>query len=212
MEKKRYSGQLITFEGPEGGGKSTQINMLADFFRSKGKEVLVSREPGGTKLGSQIRGIILSPYDTTIGDRTEVLLFQADRAQHIKEIVLPALEKGLYVLCDRFIDSTIAYQVAGRGFPREFIDQLNDFSAYGVRPDLTLLLDVDYEIGIKRATKIASDRFENEDSSFHNVIRNCYLDIQKNEPDRVKLVNTSETTIATVHEDIKEIVKGKYDL
>ncbi len=210
MVKKSYSGNFITFEGPEGGGKSTQIHRLSEYLKSKGKQVLVTREPGGTKLGGEIRGMILSPYDISIGDRTELLLFQADRAQHIKEIVMPALKKGTFVLCDRFIDSTVAYQVGGRGFSRDLIDYLNNFSAYGLVPELTILLDVDYEIGIKRATKIATDRFENESSAFHALIRNTYLEIQKSEPDRIKLINTTNSTVSFVSEQVQKVINDKY--
>ena len=210
MVKKNFNGHFITFEGPEGGGKSTQINRLAEYLKSIGKNVLVTREPGGTKLGGQIRGMILSTYDISIGDRTELLLFQADRAQHIKEIVLPALEKGFFVLCDRFTDSTIAYQVGGRGFPRELIDYLNTFSSYDLKPEITILLDVDYTIGIKRATKIASDRFENESAVFHGLIRNTYLELQKAEQDRIKIINTTHTTLDFVNEQIIKIINEKY--
>ena len=212
MVKKNSEGHFITFEGPEGGGKSTQINKLAEYLKGKGKNVLVTREPGGTKLGGQIRGMILSTYDISIGDRTELLLFQADRAQHIKEIVLPALEKGYFVLCDRFVDSTIAYQVGGRGFPRELIDYLNNFSSYELKPEITILLDVEYEIGIKRATKIASDRFENESAAFHALIRKTYLEILKVEPDRIKMINTTHTTLEFVQEQIIKVINDKYSL
>ncbi len=212
MAKNNYNGHFITFEGPEGGGKSTQINKLAEYLRSKGKNVIVTREPGGTKLGGQIRGMILSTYDISIGDRTELLLFQADRAQHIKEIVIPALEKGCFVLCDRFTDSTIAYQVGGRGFSRELINYLNEFSAYGLKPEITILLDVDYEIGIKRATKIATDRFENESAAFHSLIRKTYLEIQKIEPDRIKLINTTDSSVELVSEKIVKVINEKYSL
>lgn len=210
MVKKNYKGHFITFEGPEGGGKSTQINILAEYLREKGEKVVVTREPGGTKLGGQLRGIILSTYDISIGDRTELLLFQADRAQHIKEVVLPALEEGCFVLCDRFTDSTIAYQVGGRGFSMELIDFLNSFSAYNLKPEITILLDVDYNIGIRRATKIASDRFENESSNFHHLIRKTYLDLYQNEPERIKLINTTDSSLELVAEQIRKVINEKY--
>ncbi|MDD4527714.1 MAG: dTMP kinase [Candidatus Margulisbacteria bacterium] len=210
MEKKICNRHFITFEGPEGGGKSTQINKLAEYLESKGHTVIVTREPGGTKLGGELRGMILNPYNTVIGDRTELLLFQADRAQHIKEIIIPALEKGFFVLCDRFTDSTIAYQVGGRGFPRETINYLNEFSAYGLTPELTILLDVDYAVGIKRATKIATDRFENESAVFHSIIRAKYLEIQKAEPERVKLINTTQNSVEVITEQIIKVVNDKY--
>jgi dTMP kinase len=210
MQKKKYSGKFVSFEGPEGGGKSTQIKKLSKFLLANNVDVLVTREPGGTKLGSEIRSIILNNDNTTIGNRTELLLFQADRAQHIKEIVLPALEKGVFVLCDRFIDSTIAYQVGGRGFPRELIDQLNLFSSYEIFPDLTILLDVEYKTGIKRATQITTDRFENESKQFHEIIRNTYLELAKNNSDRIKIINTTNISEEEVHSLVINEIKNQY--
>ncbi|MDD5456921.1 MAG: dTMP kinase [Candidatus Margulisbacteria bacterium] len=206
MEKKIYKGKLITFEGPEGGGKTTQIQLLAGYLKDRGFNVITSREPGGTGIGISIRNILLDPSFIHIDSRTELMLFLADRAQHVQEIILPALEKGSIVICDRYTDSTIAYQVGGRNFPEALIEQLNEFSSYGIKPDLTLLLDVDYSVGIKRATKLYTDRFELEKQQFHERIRQKYHDLQSKEPQRIRILDTTKNHIEIIQKTIRQIL------
>ncbi len=197
-------GIFITFEGPEGGGKTTQIQHLSQFIQQQGRQVVVTREPGGTGIGISIRNILLDPSFEEIDRRTELLLFLADRAQHVHEVILPGLEAGKVVLCDRFIDSTVAYQVAGRGFDPSLIAILNDFSAHQLKPILTFLLDVDYKTGIQRATRVYQDRFELEKQTFHERIRGQYLAIHAKEPDRMIKIETGVDSIDVIQSRIRD--------
>ena len=200
------NGLFITFEGPEGGGKTTQIQQLAQFIEQQGRNVVVTREPGGTAVGISIRNILLDPSVERIDKRTELLLFLADRAQHVHEVILPALESGNVVLCDRFVDSTVAYQVAGRGFEPSLIELLNDFSAHQLKPVLTFLLDVDYTTGIRRATRVYQDRFELEKQSFHERIREQYLAIHAKEPQRMIKIETGTDSIEVIQSRIRDVL------
>ena len=204
MEEMKHSGRLITFEGPDGGGKTTQIQMLAEYLRDRGWETVVSREPGGTGIGISIRNILLDPSFSGIVNRTELLLFLADRAQHVEELIVPALKDGKIVLCDRFVDSTVAYQVGGRGFSDEIISQLNQFATAGLSPDITFLLDVEYDIGIKRATRVYADRLEKEHEEFHKKIRKKYLEIAKQEPKRIHIIDTTKNHVEIVQKLIRQ--------
>ena len=187
---------FITFEGPEGAGKSTQIKLLHDYLVQKGYEVTVTREPGGTPLAEDFRNIVKHYQgDEPLFDQTELLLFAAARSQHVNYLIKPALEAGRIVLCDRFIDSTEAYQGAGRTLDMDFLHRLNDFAINGCRPDLTLLLDLPVEIGLSRAQVRAAgkenynDRLEAEKIDFHQRVRNSYLAIAAREPQRVKVLD-----------------------
>ena len=153
------SGLFITFDGPEGGGKTTQRELLSQKLKSLGYDVVDTREPGGTRLGKAIREWLLIPSDIKIAKHAEILLFMADRAQHIEEVVRPALNAGKIVLCDRYIDSTIAYQVGGRGLPLELMEQLNQISHQGLMPTRTYMLMVSPELGLERAQKKGRDEF-----------------------------------------------------
>ncbi len=184
-------GKFITFEGPEGAGKSTQAAMLIAKLEAKGIEVIYTREPGGTKLGEAIRGIL--QYDAAGEDpcpESEVLLFEASRAQLVRQIILPALERGAWVICDRFADSTTAYQGFGRGFSVELMDTINRFAIGEAIPDMTLLLDVNVSLGMQRCAKrqtgkkIKYDRIESEALEFHEKVRQGYLELAKRHPDR----------------------------
>ncbi len=208
-------GTLITFEGTEGCGKSTQSKLLAKYLQGLGKRVVLSMEPGSTKTGKEIRKTLLNSEEP-LGAMTELFLFAADRAQHVKEIVLPALEAGSIVIIDRFTDSTVAYQIGGRKLSEELVRYMNSVSGSGLIPDLTFLLDVSPMVGLPRAIDVSNlekgrikkvDRFEKEKLTFHNDVRAAYLEIAKNEPDRVKVVDTEKQDINAVQDQIKKIAK-----
>lgn len=197
-------GLFITFEGADGCGKTTQMKLLADYLKTQGLEVVLTREPGGKGLGERVREILLN-YDGEVSDRCESFLFLADRAQNIDIIVNPAVEQGKIVLCDRHIDSTVAYQGYGRGLDLERIKMLNNLATNGRKPDLTIVFDIDVETSMKRVGS-EKDRMESAGIEFHNKVRNGYLEIAKEEPDRIKVVNAVQS-IEEVFEDVKKIVK-----
>ena len=197
-------GLFITFEGPDGCGKTTQMNLLAQYFEKKGKKVVLTREPGGKGLGEKVREILLN-YNGEVSDRCESFLFLADRAQNIDIIVKPAVEKGEIVLCDRHIDSTVAYQGYGRGLDLNEINILNNLATGGKKPDLTLVFDVDVETSMKRVGK-EKDRMESAGIEFHNRVRNGYLELAKQEPTRIKVLDATKT-IEEIHEKVVEIVE-----
>jgi dTMP kinase len=175
---------FISFEGIEGCGKTTQIRLLADRLRRSGLEVLVTREPGGCPIADAIRGILLHPGSSALVPRAELLLYAAARAQHVDEVIRPALTRGTLVLCDRFIDATVAYQGGGRGLDPSLIASLNTLATDGLLPNLTLLLDMPAEEGLQRARQrnAASpeeDRFERETLDFHRRVRNGYLQLAR---------------------------------
>ena len=197
-------GLYITFEGPDGCGKTTQMNLLAQYFEKKGKKVVLTREPGGKGLGEKVRKILLN-YDGEVSDRCESFLFLADRAQNIDIIVKPAVKQGEIVLCDRHIDSTVAYQGYGRGLDINEINMLNNLATGGKKPDLTLVFDVDVETSMKRVGK-EKDRMESAGIEFHNRVRNGYLELATQEPDRIKVLDATKT-IEEIHEKVIEIIE-----
>ena len=190
-------GKFVTFEGSEGSGKTTQIKLAADWLKERGIPVLATAEPGGTPLGRKIREILLNRGSCAIGAEAELLLFAAARAQHVRETILPALQEGRWVLCDRFSDATSAYQGFGRGLDAGFIRTLNAFSAQALKPDLTFLFDLPVEVGLARAEKravlgrpeAAEDRFEREERTFHGRVREGYLNLAAEEPERFRIIN-----------------------
>ena len=191
-------GKFITFEGPEGGGKTTQARRLIARLQRLGQDPLYAREPGGTPTGEAIREIL--QYDKAgepICDETEVLLFAASRAQLVRHVILPALESGRFVVCDRFADSTTAYQGYGRGFSVEQMLTINEFAIAGAQPDLTLLLDVDISVGFQRleerheATASTWDRIEREERMFHERVRQGYLALARRWPERFRIVDAT---------------------
>ncbi|MBC7545706.1 MAG: dTMP kinase [Candidatus Sericytochromatia bacterium] len=186
-------GTFITFEGVEGAGKTTQIARLADWLERQGRKVVVSRDPGGTAIGTKIRGILLDPENANLCDRSELMLYAADRAQHVVEKIQPALAEGAVVLCDRYVHSTLAYQGYGRGLPQADIRWLNDYATRGLMPDLVLLLDLDPVIGLFRATASGEpDRLEREALSFHARVRAGFLVLAAAEPERFVIVPGDE--------------------
>ncbi len=193
------AGWFITFEGVEGSGKTTQIRLAGQYLREKGFPVIVTQEPGGTPLGDRIRQILLNRGGFEISGNAEVFLFAAARAQHTDAVILPALERGEVILCDRFSDATIAYQAYGRGLPLAAVRDVCRLASRGISPHLTLLFDLPIETGLERAfRRIAGrdedhreDRFERETLDFHRRIREGYLSIAREEPDRVKVIDAS---------------------
>ena len=202
MAKK---GLFITFEGIDGCGKSTQLNLLSEYFKSKGLEVAITREPGAKGLGEKLREILLN-YEGEVSSNCEAFLFLADRAQHIDTLVKPAIEAGKVVLCDRHTDSTVAYQGYGRGVDLRQIKMLNEIATSGLVPDLTFVFDIDVETSQKRVGQ-TKDRMESAGLEFHNKVKNGYLEIAKQEPDRVKVIN-SDDSIENIFKKVEqEILK-----
>ena len=198
-------GFFITFEGIEGAGKSTLIEFIEKFLLEKGCRVIKTREPGGTKIGEQIREILLNNKNY-IEDDAELLLMFAARAQHIKEVIFPALESKHIVLCDRFTDASYAYQGGGRGIEATKIKLLEELTG-DLTPDLTILLDLDVNVGMKRTVNRGkTDRFESEDSVFFEKIRECYLEIAEDNPQRFRIINV-EKPIESVKEQAIIILK-----
>ena len=187
------NGYFITFEGSEGCGKTTQIEALAKALEAQGKTVLITREPGGTLIGEKIRNLLQDPsHKNDISDMTELLLFSASRAELITSRIQPALSRGEIVICDRFYDSTFVYQGLGRAIDMNIVEQLNQITVGTVKPDLTILLDLDAKIGIERAKSRQSgelDRIENESLAFFEAVRNGYLELAKKEPERFKTID-----------------------
>ncbi len=195
-------GMFITFEGPDGAGKTTQIKRLAASLNEAGFDTLITREPGGTAIGDQIRSLLLSPDHQELKDQTEVLLYAASRAQHVHELILPALEQGKIVLCDRFIDASIAYQAHGLGIGEQLVRDINRFASSGLSPDRTYLLDIP-ETESRRRLLIRSgaavkeeaqlDRIEQRASEYHRKVRQAFLAIAEQEPERVLVVDAARS-------------------
>jgi dTMP kinase len=205
------TGTFITFEGIEGSGKSTQIALLANYLTARGIRNVLTREPGGTLIGDQVRKILLDPANRSLDPTAELLLYAASRAQHLHEIILPALANGMTVLCDRFSDATLAYQGYGRRLDIEMIRSLDRIVTTGMRPDLTILFDIEATMGIERARGRnnslgleAEARFENEELVFHDRVRQGYLKLVAQEPDRIRIVDASGTSEA-VQEQVRKI-------
>jgi dTMP kinase len=209
------TGLFITFEGIDGCGKTTQIGMLAALLAANSIPHLVTREPGGTKIGNKIREIILDPSNDKISSKTELLLYAADRAQHISEELKPALEKNQVILCDRYTDATLAYQGFGRGLSLELIDQLNFIATDGLIPDLTLLFDLPVEEAEKRMSNPTAlrskDRLEKEKKDFHEKVRQAYLSLAKKFPQRFTIISALGNSEETFHQ-VCQIVIPKLKL
>lgn len=202
-------GKLISFEGGEGAGKSVQIKRLRDKLSKKGKDVVVLREPGGTSISEQIREVVLGPKNVGMAYTTEVLLFQAARAQIYREIILPSLKSGKIVLMDRTRDSSLVYQGMVRGFGAKLIEQLNNISTQETYPDLTFLLDVSVETGLTRRGKTDKmDRLDMEKTDFHQQVRDAYLEVAKKNDHKRWVVIDAEKTIDEVESNIyNQIIK-----
>ncbi|MEZ4599460.1 MAG: dTMP kinase [Syntrophotaleaceae bacterium] len=204
---------FITFEGIEGCGKTTQISLLCESLRLQGHQVVVTREPGGCAIADAIRQILLDPVHQAMTPKTELLLYAAARAQHVAEVIQPALAQGRIVLCDRYIDATLAYQGYGRGLDRALVEDLNQLATSGCRPDLTLLLDMPAADGLERAIQrnslqnLATEgRFELEAVAFHDRVRRGYLDLAEKEAQRFRVIE-ARGSVAEVAERILAVVK-----
>jgi dTMP kinase len=204
------SGKFIVFEGVEGAGKTTQIHQTAAWLQNcdgKDRSILITREPGGTKLGQQIRQLLLEDPDSFVGNRTELLLYGADRAQHVESVIKPHLDRGDIVLCDRFTDSTVAYQGYGRGFDRSEIDRVNQLATGGLQSDLTLWLDLDVEIGLQRVLlRGKPDRMEQATLDFHQRVRQGYQQLANIYPDRIVRIDANQPELV-VQTEIQTILK-----
>jgi len=206
-------GTFITFEGIDGSGKSTQLRLLNNFLRAHGLNPLITREPGGTPVGLRLRAALLDASEE-VDPLTELLVFAADRAQHVRRVIRPSLEAGRIVISDRYADATVAYQGAGRGFSPELISEIVQLATEGLKPDLTVLFDLGIDESTNRttrrstgksSTKSGRDRLDIEDAEFHARVRDAYLRIAGAEPERVKLVDSSGPVELT-HERVKDIV------
>ena len=195
---------LITFEGVEGAGKSTQIRLLRDHLEAQGRKVVLCREPGGTAAGEAIRGVLLSSSDQPLSNRAELLLFLAARAQIVDQVIRPSIEAGKIVLCDRFMDSTVAYQGYARGGDLELIYRLNLYATGGLTPHLTILLDLDPKAGLSRQTD--RNRMEAESPTFHQRVRDGFRAIAQAVPDRFLVVDASRPI-----DDIQSVIRERVD-
>ena len=195
-------GLFITLEGGDGAGKSTQIRNIESFFEKKGLVVVHTREPGGTSISEKLRDILLDSENTEMEDVTEMLIYAAARAQHVREFVMPALEKGQIVICDRFVDSSIAYQAFGRGLG-DMVGVVNDYATAGLAPDITFWMDIDPKAGKERVSKMGDfDRLESEELDFHYSVYGGYKALAEICPERIKRIDASKS-VDEISEDIK---------
>jgi dTMP kinase len=212
--------RLITFEGIEGCGKTTQIKLAGDFLKQQRIPFMMTEEPGGTPMGRRIREILLNKApDEDICTEAEILLFSAARAQHVRKVILPALKAGKVVLCDRFYDATLSYQGFGRGANIRFIKEINGYSSSDLRPGMTILFDLPVEAGLKRAmdrislikkvsgNAILEDRFEQENLEFHQRVREGYLFLATEEPERFKIIDSTDD-IQMVHQQVCDFISN----
>lgn len=187
-------GKFLTIEGTEGVGKSTNLAFVYDWLKARGLDVIVTREPGGTPMAEEVRSLLLSKRDEPVDETAELLLVFAARAQHLAQVIKPALARGAWVLSDRFTDATYAYQGGGRGLNKAVIEELEQLVQGDLRPDLTLILDIDVELGLNRARQRGElDRFESETISFFERVRTAYQQRAESAPDRYRLINAGAT-------------------
>ncbi len=197
-------GKFITVEGTDGSGKSTQIELMKQYLTGNGLDVVLTREPGGTKIGEKIRAIILDNKNEEMCDITEMLLYAATRAQLIHEVIGPAIEQGKIVIADRFIDSSYVYQGYGRGMGLEIVDAVNNVAINGIFPDMTVFFDISPEIALKRRmSKTGADRIEEEDMEFHMKVYNGYKELAQKNPQRIKTVDSNRC----IEEIAKDVIK-----
>jgi dTMP kinase len=204
-------GLFITLEGPDGSGKSTQVGKIADYLKEKGVAFIQTREPGGTAISDKIRELILDPAHQEMADMTEILLYAASRAQHVHEKIVPALNEGKVVLCDRFVDASIAYQGYGLQTGAQTVSRINEFATTGIKPDRSYLIDVSPETGRSRMearySGIQLDRIEQKDFSYHNRVRDGFHRLAGEHPERIKVINGEQGT-EEVFEEIKKDIES----
>jgi len=200
-------GFFITFEGIEGAGKSTQAKLLHEYLLQQGKKTLLTREPGGTKTGKKIREILLSETDEIFPSKAELFLYEADRNFHVHNVIKPFLEKDYYVICDRYTDSTLAYQGYARGLDINLIKNLNSIATDGYEPDITFLIDIPVELSLKRIGS-KRDRIESEDENFHKRLREGFLKIAEDNKDRIVVIN-GKKDIEDIFKEILNILKDR---
>lgn len=200
-------GKFITLEGPDGSGKSTILNLLEKHFKEKNIDHIVTREPGGTKIGEDIRNIIISNDNQAMTPETEALLFAAARGQHVQELIKPRLNSGTHVICDRFLLSSLAYQGLGRGLGIEEIRAINNFGIKGLEPDLILFFHIDPELTLARKTSNGGDRLEKEGNEYHNRVYNGYMKLIKEFPDNIKIIDARKSIEEVLEQSIIEINK-----
>lgn len=198
-------GLFITIEGPDGSGKSTQIKRIREFFETRGRETIITREPGGTVISEKIREIILDKNHTEMDYMTETLLYAASRAQHVAQVIKPSLEKGKIVICDRFVDSSIAYQGYGRGLG-ESVEIINGYAVAGCMPDITFLMKLSPAVGKGRISTEEQDRLEKEALEFHERVFEGYLNLEKKYPERIVGIDASKS-IDEISRDIEECLE-----
>ncbi len=201
-------GLFITFEGIEGCGKSTQAKLLRKYLKKKGWSVFLTREPGGPKISEEIRELLLSTDNKEMLPETEVLLYMASRSQHTGEWIIPALQKGKMVISDRYYDSTLAYQGAARRIDIKLIDTITKFATFGLKPDITFLVDLPAEIGLSRISKQDADRLEMESIEFHKKVRVGFIEIAKREKERYIIVDGTKS-VEEIHNEIMKIMEVK---
>lgn len=203
-------GLFITFEGPEGAGKSTQARLLADWYRQKGREVVLTREPGGTELGAELRQLILT---RSMQAETEFLLYSADRAEHVATVIRPALTRGAVVLCDRWLDSSLAYQGYGRGLPLDWLEAVSHGFLGDLRPDLTFLLKIPPRLGLWRAKhrrmSDEPDRFEAEELAFHQRVLDGFLELAKREQNRFTVLDVEKPYAEAVQKQLRHELESR---
>jgi dTMP kinase len=200
-------GCFLTFEGPEGSGKTTQLNILAERLRAAGRDVVQTQEPGGTRIGAQIRQILLDQASNDLKPTAELLLMFASRAQNVDEIILPALAAGKIVLCDRFTDSTLAYQGAGRGLGADAVYDIDRIACRGLVPNRTVLIDIDVQTGLARATQT---RMEQQPTAFHRTVRDTFLQLANDDSRRIRLIDgarSKEAVAADVWNAVADLLK-----
>ena len=201
---------FITLEGPEGGGKTSQAQSLAEYLRAEKMDVLLTREPGGSPIGDQIRQVLMQLDNTAMDPHTEFLLFSASRAQHVSEVIRPSLEKGITVISDRFFDSSLAYQGYGQLLPLEILKAITDFATGGLTPDLTLLLDLPVDEGLRRREADGNwNRLDAYDIDFHRRVRDGYLNLAAETPERWVILS-AEQSFETLQEEIRNTVMARF--
>ena len=202
------AGLFIALEGPDGSGKSTITKGLGDYFRDHHMDHIITREPGGTTIGEDIRNLVLDTENTEMGPETEALLYAASRGQHVHEKIEPALKEGKIVLCERFVLSSLAYQGVGRGLGIKEVKAINDFAIRDIYPDLILFFHIDPEVTLKRKTKkLGGDRLEKEGNDFHNKVYNGYMELIKMYPKNIKIIDATKPIPEVLEQSIKEIEK-----